>query len=320
MLNNIDLYNKELIATDGTKIRTNNSRKNHHNPTTLKQKIAQIDKQINAHLNAIEKNDQQEDKNEEKNQLNIEQRQNLIKKLKDKKVDFEKLLTQAEKEGEISTVDPDARLMHSGGDARPLDVCYNAITPTDAKHKLIVDFEVTNKPNDSGSLKLMSEKAKEVMGVETLTNLADKGFYDGADIVACEQAGIKCLVAKPQTPGRKKGSEFGFERFKYDSVLDCYVCPCEKQLCFSRMVKYRGGLGRVYVNYDACRVCHRRVECTEHKFRRIVRLPYADVLEGVDRRTRNSNVLYRKRCEVVEHPFGTVKAVWGLRRFCVVVW
>ena len=42
----------------------------------------------------------------------------------------------------------------------------------------------------------MSEKAKEVMGVEKFCNLADKGFYDGADIAACEADGIKCLVAK----------------------------------------------------------------------------------------------------------------------------
>jgi flagellar motility protein MotE (MotC chaperone) len=133
ILNGIDLYSKELVATDGVKFRANNSRKNNHNTTTLKTKIANIDKQINEHLNAIEKNDQQEnkeEKEEKKNQLNTEQRQDLIKKLKDKKVDFEKLLTQVEKDGEISTVDPDARMMHSGGDNRSLDVCYNTITTT----------------------------------------------------------------------------------------------------------------------------------------------------------------------------------------------
>ncbi|MCL2173315.1 MAG: transposase [Candidatus Bathyarchaeota archaeon] len=58
------LYSKELVATDGVKFRANNSRKNNHNTTTLKTKIDHIDKQINEHLNAIEKNDQQENKEE----------------------------------------------------------------------------------------------------------------------------------------------------------------------------------------------------------------------------------------------------------------
>jgi len=314
MINGFDLYSKELVATDGTKFRANNSRKNNHNPTTLKTKLAHIDKQIQEHLNTIEKNDQQEEK-EEKNQLNTEQRQELLKKLYDKKVDFEKLLTQAEKEGEISTVDPDARLMHSGGDARPLDVCYNTITTTDAKHKLIVDFKVTNQPNDLGSLHTMSEKAKEVMGVETLTNLADKGFYDGADVMACEQAGIKCLVAKPQTSGPKKVVEFSRESFIYDAVLDCYVCPCENQLSFRRMEKHRGVMCRVYENYAACRACYRRLECTKCSFRRIVRSPYQDTLDVVEVRTKNGRVLYRCRSAIVEHPFGVVKAVWGFKQF-----
>jgi transposase len=314
MLNNAGLYGKETQATDGTKFRANNSRKNNHNPTTLKTKIANIDKQITEHLNAIEKNDKKENKTKESNTdlPSPQECQDLLLKLKNKKVDLEKLLAKAEKEGEVSTVDPDARLMHSGRDARPLDVCYNAITITDAKHKLIVDFEVTNKPSDSGSLQTMSEKAKEVMGVKALTNLADKGFYDGADILACEQKGIKCLVAKTLTRGPKKTAGFKREQFSYDAALDCYVCPCGHQMHFRRMVRYRGGRGeqgRVYENYAACRLCQRRLECTRGHFRVIVRSPYQDVLDVVDMRTANNAAFYRQRCEVVEHPFGVVKAV-----------
>jgi len=315
MLNGIDLYSKELTATDGCKFRANNSRKNNHNPTTLKEKIARINKQISEHLNAIEKNDQKE---QETDLPNPQQCQELLKKLKDKKITYEKLLEQANQQGEVSTIDPDARLMHSGGDNRPLDVCYNAITITDSKHKLIVDFDLTNNPSDSGSLHTISEKAKEIMGVKALTNLADKGFYDGSDILVCEASGVKCLVAKPQTQGPKKAETFRRDRFSYDAALDCYVCPCGHQLRFRRMVRYRGGhdeKGRVYENYAACRSCQRRVECTKGYFRIIVRSPYQDVLDGVDRRTADNRVLYVKRCEIVEHAFGTVKAVWGFKQF-----
>jgi len=91
----------------------------------------------------------------------------------------------------------------------------------------IVDFEVTNQANDSGHLQTMSNKTREVLGVEGFTHLADKGFYDGEDIVACEQMGVLCLIAKPKVGGSKKSEEFSFERFVYDKVFDCCVCPCE---------------------------------------------------------------------------------------------
>ncbi|MCL2173314.1 MAG: transposase [Candidatus Bathyarchaeota archaeon] len=201
-------------------------------------------------------------------------------------------------------------MMHSGGDNRSLDVCYNTITTTDAKHKLIVDFEVTNQPNDSGSLHTTSEKAKEIMGVKTLTNLADKGFYDGEDIAAYEADGASCLVAKPKTHGPKKGVEFGHERFVYNKELDCYVCPCEKQLLFKRMDKYNGVMCRAYENYVACRVCLRRSECTKGRGRKIMRYPHAGVLDVVDVRTKNGKEVYYRRREIVEHPFGVVKVVW----------
>jgi hypothetical protein len=312
MINGLDLYGKQTIATDGTKFRANNSRKNNHNPATLKTKLAHIDKQITQHLNALEKNDTEEQETE---LPTPQQCQELLKKLQTKKINLEKLLAQAKKEGEISTIDPDARLMHSNGDARALDVCYNVQTTTDAKHNLIVDFEVTNQPNDKGQLLPMTKRAKEVLGVERLTNLADKGYYDGTDILACEQSGVECLVAKPKS-GPKKSEEFRHDRFVYDRVLDCYVCPAQNQLHFRRMDKSNGGrLYRAYENYAACRRCQRRVECTENSYRRILRLPYQDVLDGVDRRTKTNRVLYRSRSEIVEHPFGVVKAVWGFRQF-----
>ena len=86
MLNQIGLYSKETIATDGTKFRANNARKNNHNPTTLKTKLAVIDKQIQEHLTAIEKNDQEEGQQQETDLPNPQQCQELLKKLQTKKI------------------------------------------------------------------------------------------------------------------------------------------------------------------------------------------------------------------------------------------
>ena len=110
----------------------------------------------------------------------------------------------------MSTVDPDARLMRSGGDNRPLDVCYNVQVTVDDKHCLIVDFDFADRSDDKGNLLNMSGRAKEILEVENITHLADKGYYDGSDIAACEAAGVTCLVAKPKPGGAKK--EEGFTR------------------------------------------------------------------------------------------------------------
>jgi hypothetical protein len=87
-------------------------------------------------------------------------------------------------------------------------------------------------------------------------------------------------------------------------------------LGYKGTTKKNGGKNyRRYVNYEACRNCARKAECTKCGYREIWRLPAQDVLDVVDERTRNNKELYRKRQEIVEHVFGTVKAVWGYKQF-----
>jgi hypothetical protein len=154
----------------------------------------------------------------------------------------------------------------------------------------------------------------EAMGVETVTVLADKGYYDGKDIAACEAKGVACLVAKPKAGGCCKEEGFTRDCFIYDKESDCYICPCQNELKFMRLQKYRDGKEYgVYANYSACGKCPQKAKCTKGKHREILRLPYQDVLDIVDARKRANKDLYRKRQEIVEHVFGTVKSVWGYK-------
>ena len=313
MLRELGLYGGEIGATDSTKIRANNSRKNNHNKTTVERELNRIDKKISEYLNALDRAD-----NEEKieNTPTAEEIKTALEKLEQRKVKFEELLSRVKSEGEVSTVDPDSRLMGSGGDARPLDVCYNVQTITDEKHNLIVDFDVTNTPSDRGALQNMSEKAKAALEVETITSLADRGYYHGEEIVACEENGITCLVAKPKSGGAIKSEGFTHGDFIYDTENDRYICPCQNKLRFMRINKHNNGKTyKIYANYSACRQCPKKPECTKSRHRQIWRLPYQDTLDIVDERTQNNKKLYRKRQEIVEHPFGTIKAVWGFRQF-----
>jgi hypothetical protein len=236
-------------------------------------------------------------------------------KLNKRKVKFEELLERVQAEKEVSTVDPDARLMRLGGDARPLDVCHNVQTVVDSKHHLIVDFEIINRSDDKGNLRSLSESAMEALDTDAVTVLADKGYYDGEDIVACEENGVMCLVAKPLAGGTEHSDGFARGDFHYNRENDCYTCPCQNRLRFMRTQNNSDGKEyRVYTNYPACVQCLRRSECTHSKYRKILRLPYQDAMDVVDERTRNNKELYRKRSEIVEHPFGTIKAIWGYKQ------
>jgi transposase len=162
----------------------------------------------------------------------------------------------------------------------------------------------------------MSEKAKEIMGVEKFTNLADKGYYYGEDIAACENSGVTCLVPKPRPGGAKKAEGFSHEDFIYDKEKDIYICPCKNPLCYKGHRKHISGREyRVYANYSVCQKCRSKSECTKYTHREVVRQKNQNTLDMVDERTRKDKALYHKRQEIVEHPFGTIKAVWGYKQF-----
>jgi hypothetical protein len=306
------LYGEELVATDGSKFRANNSKKNTHGKTVVRNELKRIDRKIGGYMKTLERADEQEAGEREASKAELKA---ALERLKDRKVEYEELQSRIEKEGEVSTVDPDARLMRSAGDGRPIDSGYNVQTVVDGKYHLIVDFEVTQSSNDSGELYRMSERAKEEMEVEELTNLADRGYYDGREMAACEKNSVACLAAKKKTGGEKKAEGFTLDSFVYDEENDCYVCPCGNRMTYRGDKKRNGREYRRYTNYKACVQCGRRAECTKYNWREIDRLPYQMIFDIVDKRTLANKALYHKRKEIVEHPFGTVKAVWGYKQF-----
>jgi len=307
----LDLYGGDLMAVDSTKIRANNSRKNNYNRGVVEKELSQIDKKISEYMNALEEADKA---GSEEAVLKADPKKikKALERLQGRKVKYDGLKAKLQESGEaeISTVDPDARLMHQGGDRHYLDVCYNVVTAVDAKHKLIVDYDVSTNPSDqSGFLKPMADKVTAVTGKKEMTMLADTGFYNGEDISACEKGGAACLVSKPATHAQSE--EYLTEKFIYDKERDCYICPQKQVLRFSGVEK--SGKRR-YVT-SACGKCPARSKCTKWVSRKICRSPYQDALDRVDERTKNNPELYRKRAEIVEHPFGTVKKIWGYQQF-----
>lgn len=311
------LYGKELVAVDGTKIRANSSWKNIHTLRSTKKALEKIDKKIAEYMNELESNDAHETETNPQSKAVLE----ALKRLNEKKDRFIGLLERLENSGvsEVSTVDPDARIMRQGGDGRAQDACYNVRTVVDSKNKLIVDFENSTCANDIASLSRPVESAQEIMGVAELAAVADSGFYDGADFERCKDNSVTCYVAKLRRGTKAPSEAYGHRNFKYDKTSDTYTCPQGSILPYKYNKKKNEPSRRVYGNIDACRSCTQRELCTTQKrgWREVIRSLHQDAEDEVDARMAmiEGRRIMGERKKIVEHPFGTVKKVWVFGQF-----
>ncbi|MCL1896478.1 MAG: IS1182 family transposase [Clostridiales bacterium] len=207
---------------------------------------------------------------------------------------------------EISTVDPDARLM--GNNRSGVDVAYNVQAAVDGKAHLVAAFDISQNPTDHGQLANMTEKAQAALGENGLTVLADKGYYGGEEIEKAEKLGPGLLVvARQLKPGEKDGSKYSLDKFVYDNERDEYICPEGNVLPAHSEATTKD---RQFFDKAACAACPARGECLNkenQKFRRIVRKSHNDALDRADKRYAENLEEYKYRQQIVEHVFGTVK-------------
>lgn len=302
-----NLFGGELIAVDGSKFKAVNSTKRNFNEKMLKKKIKEIDKSINDYLDELDKNDKEEDSVPE---ITAEKLKKKIKDFKERKIKYEKLLQRIKESGEkqISLTDADCRKMLNG---QKFDMYYNVQVAVDSKHKLIVDYEVTNDCTDQNQLRKMSEKAKEALGKETIMVTADKGYFNSLEIKKCLGNGIMPYVPEPKyVSSRGKGIPtplFYENKFKYNKESDEYLCPENNKLIYKNTITEHGKNMRIYKS-TGCTNCESRNLCTKDKQgRRIQRWEDEEILDDMRDRVKNEPDIVNLRKCIVEHVFGTVK-------------
>lgn len=309
-----DLYSREIVAVDGSKFRSSNSKRNNYNEKKLKRHIKYIDDKIDQYIEDLEAGDAAEAGTHRPTAEEIKQR---IKELKERKFEYQEKLEnlQNSEDTEISTTDPDARLMAVNNNG--IEVCYNVQTVVDGKHSLIVDCEVINNPTDHGQLSSMAKKAQKVFGKKKIKVLADKGYYSVAELKACKKARMQTYVAKQKFPNTTEDEGFYKDKFTYDSEQDHYICPAGRTLLPRSYRKADGEIiGRNYRNYKACKDCELKERCTKAKRgRTIFRNIDQELLDEVDQRTSENKELYLRRQMIVEHPYGTIKRGFGYSYF-----
>jgi hypothetical protein len=131
---------------------------------------------------------------------------------------------QKQPDRQLSITDPDARSMATSGRGSGI-VGYNVQAAVDAKHHLIVEHEVTNVGNDHGQLSRMALSAKTAMGKAKLKVLADRGYFSGPEIRACDLNDISAYVPTPLTSASRKKGFFTKADFVYMAKSDLYRCP-----------------------------------------------------------------------------------------------
>ena len=298
----MDLFGKELLAVDGTRIKAVNNKDRNFTRASLSKFIELADAKLDDYLQRLDQSDAAESKTTGSRVENLAEK---IAAIRARRTRCQEMLAQLDRTGEdqISLTDPDSRAMAAH---THVAVGYNVQVAVDAKHKLIVEQQVTNQVVDMGLLTQTAE-AKEVLGVETIDAVADKGYFKIEDIEACEKAGIVPYVPRPQRGPSVKAGLFRKDEFRYDADNDSYVCPAAQRLHPYSSSLQRGLKKINYVNKLACDDCKIRWQCTGRKFRAVSRLENEAVLDRMQERLAKRPEVLDRRRETVEHPFGTIK-------------
>jgi hypothetical protein len=306
----LNLFSEAFVAVDGSKFKAVNNRDLNFTRAKIRISLEVIDKSIAKYLSQIQSADRQETPSA------TQKTERLTKKIVRLKEEIQRLnkidaTLEASPDKQLSLTDPDARAMKTRGTGI---VGYNLQAAVDTKHHLILAHEVTNIGIDRAQLFALSKQAKSIIGSEKLRVVADRGYYSGKEIAACEQSGITVFLPKPQTSGNLAKGLFGKRDFIYDSQRDVYSCPGGSLAKYRFTSEEKGNKIKRYWS-SACVGCQLKSKCTTGKYRRISRGENDDLLERVEERLELENDMMKIRKSTVEHPFGTIKDWMGATHF-----
>jgi transposase len=309
----MDLLTTASVAIDGSKFKAVNNRDKNLTRGKVERRRAQMEESVARYLAQLDTADLQEP-----SEALAAKTAHLKEKLVKLEGEMQRLavmekLMLASPDQQISFTDPDSRSMATSGRGSGV-VGYNVQVAVDTDHHLIVTHEVTNSGSDRAQLANVASQAKEVLGVDELEAVADRGYFSGEEILACHKAGIVVTLPKPMTSGIEARGRFGKQDFVYLSDEDVYRCPAGEKLKYYYTNEENGQRLRRYWT-NACRHCALKHRCTTGTQRRITRWEHEHVLEAAQKRLDENPKAMRQRRETVEHPFGTLKMRMGATHF-----
>ncbi|WP_411833876.1 IS1182 family transposase [Pseudoxanthomonas mexicana] len=302
------VFSHAVVAIDGSKLKAVNSRDRNFTAGKVKARQKQLEESVARYLAELDRADRDPTLLPEGRVLHLKDKLAKLRQQMEKLDAIEQQLQDAP-DHQISLTDPDARSMATSGRGTGT-VGYNVQAAVDAEHHLIVAHDVTNTGHDRAELSAMARKAKDALGAGHMTALADRGYFNAPEILACEQASIIPLVPKPLTSNSKAEGRFDKRDFVYDPTMDEYECPAGER-AIHRFAAEENGLTLHKYWSSACPDCPIRARCTTARYRRITRWEHEHVLERMQMLLDARPQAAVARRQTVEHVFGTLKAWLG---------
>jgi hypothetical protein len=302
----LELYGGEMVAIDGSKFKAVNSPVRNFTGRKLKALKKRAEARIERYLQELDESDAEE---RDSKKPTAEELREKIEWLQRRSEVYDELQEEMDESGDsqLSLTDPDARRMRLGGN-RGTQVGYNVQISVDAKHKLVVDHEVTNACNDMRQLSSMALRAKELLRLESLVLVADGGYYNPEEIRKCTEGAIVPYIPRVSPSNSRPAGLYAKEDFRYDAESDCYQCPAGELLRHIRSGTNKHGRKMRFYVTKSCKRCAVKHKCTRDKGgRRIQRWEDEELLEEMARRMRAEPDKVKQRKSIVEHPFGTIK-------------
>src|SRR5688572_9921636 len=308
----LDLFSQAVVAIDGSKFKAVNNRDRNFTSAKMQRRMEQIEESINRYLSQLDTADRQEPPVVQVKVGRLRDKISILKEEMQRLKELEVRMLRAP-DKQLSLTDPDARSMATSGQGTGM-VGYNVQTAVDAEHHLIVAHEVTNVGHDRSQLSSMAKSARDATASEDLTVVADRGYFDGEEILACEKAGITAFVPKPLTSGSKADGRFGKQDFVYIAQDDQYRCPAGQRL-IKHMTTVEDGMALGVYWCSVCPACPMKEQCTTGKERRVRRWEHEAIIDAMQARLDRDPDKMRVRRQTAEHPYGTIKAWMGATHF-----
>src|SRR3979490_310602 len=225
------LLTKASVAIDGSKFKAVNNRDKNFTRAKMERRLAQIEESVARYLSQLDTADLRDptEARAAKTAHHKEKRAKLATEMQRLKAIDKEMLASPDQQ--ISLTDPDSRSMATSGRGSGI-VGYNVQVAVDTQHHLIVTHEVTNSGSDRSQLASIASQAKAVLGAEHLDAVADRGYFNSPEILACGQANITWMLPKPMTSGAKSDGRFGKQDFVYLLAEDVYRCPAGEKLTY----------------------------------------------------------------------------------------
>jgi transposase len=309
----LNLFTRSVVAVDGSKFKAVNTRDKNFTLAKVAKRIEQVEASVARYLAALDHADRQLDDVSEAKTTRIKEKIEGLRRQMQSLKAMERQVEEAP-DKQVSLTDPDARSMATSGKGTGT-VGYNVQIAVDAEHHLIVAHEVTNVGTDRSQLAAMGGKARDATGCEEVTVLADRGYYNGEEVLACQGKGVLPYVPKTQTSANAKRGLFTVQDFIYDAEDDRYTCPAGESLTRGKVSSDRRDDMDHYRNLTACLTCGLKPQCTSDKVKRQKRWEHEAVLDRMQARLDRMPEAMIIRRQTVEHCFGTLKAWMGSTHF-----